>query len=750
MSHLYSFALVLLAALPFQDPAPAPAAPPKTEIPQAIWTQMDNVAHQLAKAGREKEYKHFMAALEELGMPEAQLTKLGAGCISEMQKVTKVLESVPDASKRIKAAVRQIGVLMEKAPDEEKLRLSKILLRLDDSFEEGHKILGHELVGKSWMSAEEKETRGHRGEILAAMDKAGRLEVEIESGASDDAPLTKFNGQPGVVVKYGAWVFQSCLSEEKTRRIVTEVMRAEALSAFLQGKEFAVPKKGASQVVHTFYMLDSRPKFDAALDFCVENGSLTNDEAKANKDLAGFDDKKSSSFLYGHQEGDFGSILFVLLNPMQTDVHSTTLRAGHLNWVSLAMLGHEIPGFVWKNKDSGAPKETTYVDNPAERKLREEKYQLARAGILGCRSWVAFLAERNEDPKWENTFVDELGKIRGEDLLKATTVVEYIQELNLLPDLLKKLRLSKRSDRTYTVFNKALAMAVTEFEARWRAWIVPKNGGIAQAVDKVTNTGFDADEITALKYLNQIRKKAFEGRVRDVPDLKLERDLCEGVQKHAAYLALNPEQANAWPDAHEEYRDKEGYTPEGHWGGTHANVGPAGNKPEDAIDGWMGTFYHRIPMLVPELKRIGWGQAGPFAVIDVASFVVPPEGEWTVVWPADGMKDVPIDFANGSKELPNPVVADPSQNFGYPVTLQIGNTKPDAPSPQITMRLFDGKNEVPCWFSTPDKPTNPDMALKNSWCLIPKGKLKAGTTYTVTAEWYETGNKISWTFKTGS
>jgi len=466
--------------------------------------------------------------------------------------------------------------------------------------------------------------------------------------------------------------------------------------------------------------------------------------------MGGYGDKQRRFFKYGHGEADFETFLFCELNPMARDLHSMTLVAGHLNWVSLAMLGSPIPNFAWSTKDAGPPKTDTYVDNPAERKLREEKYQLARAGILGCRSWIAFLAERNEDPKWESTFVDELGKLRGEDLLKATAVVEYIQELNLLADLAKKLNISKRSEKTYTVMGKALGMPVSEFESRWRAWIVPKNGGIAQEVDKVTNMGFSTDELEALKYLNQLRRRAFEGRLREVTDLKLERELCDGVQKHAAYLALNPEQANAWPDAHEEYRDKEGYTPEGHWGGTHADVGPAGKSPPDAIDGWMATFYHRVPMLMPELKRIGWGQAGRFAVIDIASFVVPPEGDWTVVWPADGAKDVAIDFASGGKELPNPVPEEPNQNFGYPVTLQLGNTKPDAPSPQINMKLLDGKNEVACWFSTPDKPTNPDVAPKNAWCLIPKGKLRPNTTYTVTAEWYLTGNRISWTFKTGS
>ncbi len=750
MSHLSTLILAFAALLPFQDPEAPAAPPPKTEISQAIWTQMDNVAHQLAKAGREKEYKHFLAALEELGMPEAQLTKLKAGCIAEMQKVTKIAESVPDATKRLKQAARQIAALMANAPDEEKTRLSRLILRLDDSVEEAHKVLGHELVGKSWMSPEEKETREHRGEILEQMDKAGKLDVELESGASDDERLVKYNGAPGVFVRYGGWTFQSCLTEEKTKRIVSEVMRAEALSSWLRGKENAAPKKPPVTNALTFYLLDSKPKYDKAIDDCLDRKELTAEEAKDMRELMGFDDKKRTIFYIGHQEADFEAPIFVQLNPMQRDLHSIALLAGHLNWVSLAMLGHQIPGYTWKNKDSGAPKETTYVDNPAERKLREEKLQLARAGVMGCKSWVAFLAERNEDPRWENSFVDELGKIRGEDLLKATTVAEYVHELNRLPEILKKLGIAKRSDKTYSVLGKVLGMTVSEFEARWRAWIVPKNGGIAQAVDKVTNTGFSTDELQALKYLNQIRKKAFEGKVRDVADLKLERDLCEGTQKHAAYLALNPDQANAWPDAHEEYRDKEGYTPEGHWGGTHSNVGPAGDKPEDAIDGWMATFYHRLPMLVPELKRIGWGQAGPFAVIDVASFVVPPEAEWMVVWPAENMKDVPIDFARGGKELPNPVIADPEQNFGYPVTLQIGRTKPDDPSPLITLRLFDGKNEVPCWFSSPDHPTNPDDAPKDAWCLIPKGKLKPNTTYTVTADWYQPTKTISWTFKTGS
>jgi hypothetical protein len=295
---------------------------------------------------------------------------------------------------------------------------------------------------------------------------------------------------------------------------------------------------------------------------------------------------------------------------------------------------------------------------------------------------------------------------------------------------------------------KALGMPVTEFEAHWRAWIVPGTGGLAQALDKPQSGPMNAAALEALAHLNQIRKRTFEGRIKDVADLKLERETCDGAQKHAEYLVQNPEQADKWPDAHEEYRDKPGYTPEGHWAGNHANVVSGIDEPKAAVDGWIGTFYHRLPMLAPELVRVGWGQAGQISVLDVSSFVGPPASDWIVPFPYDGMSGVPVHFQG--HEAPNPVPEEPDQDFGYPITLQLGQTSPDQPAPEITLRLFDGKTEVPCWFSSPSKPTNPQAVPANAWCLIPKAPLKPGTSYSVSAEWYGSGKKLDWSFKTGT
>lgn len=71
------------------------------------------------------------------------------------------------------------------------------------------------------------------------------------------------------------------------------------------------------------------------------------------------------------------------------------------------------------------------------------------------------------------------------------------------------------------------------------------------------------------------------------------------------------------------------------------------------------------------------------------------------------------------------------------------------------MKLFDGKNEVECVYSSPTKPSNPEIAPVGAWCLIPKGPLKQKCEYKVVADWQNsnktvtaTAKHMEWTFKT--
>jgi hypothetical protein len=175
-------------------------------------------------------------------------------------------------------------------------------------------------------------------------------------------------------------------------------------------------------------------------------------------------------------------------------------------------------------------------------------------------------------------------------------------------------------------------------------------------------------------------------------------------------------------------------------------IAPGVRTPDEALNGWLGTFYHRLPLIHPGLVRVGWALQKDVAVLDSGSLARPVAGPWHVVWPYDGMTDVPTHF---SPELPNPVPGADQSAFGYPITLQIHAGA--GPPRTITLELREGGPkgaEVACHVSTPSQPSNPDLSLSDAWCLIPKAPLKPSTAYAVTAKWSET-RKISWSFKTG-
>jgi hypothetical protein len=387
---------------------------------------------------------------------------------------------------------------------------------------------------------------------------------------------------------------------------------------------------------------------------------------------------------------------------------------------------------------------TNVAESTAVKKEREARWKLSRGGIVGCRSWMAWLAERGEDPRWEDSFEDQLGKVRGEALLKATSVVEFLQESNRFAALEKAT--AKTGDaKARAVYEAALAMPLAAFEAEWRRWILPRAKGLAQRVEKLAPEVPTAEEKAVLAALNAVRAAAFKNVRADAPEVGMERSLCEGAQLHAAYLSQNPDEARKWPDAHGEGADHEGFTPEGAIAGGASVIAFALERPGDAIDQWMGTFYHRIPLLDPGLLRIGFGWETDVAVMDVASLCAAPDGNWAVVWPYDGMKSVPLAFG---AELPSPIPDVDPTTLGYPITLQVGLPEYGRPPIEVEMKLLLEEKEVPCHFSSPDAPTNVELAPRNAFCLMPKAALQPGKLYTVHATWKDSGRQVTWSFRT--
>ena len=56
------------------------------------------------------------------------------------------------------------------------------------------------------------------------------------------------------------------------------------------------------------------------------------------------------------------------------------------------------------------------------------------------------------------------------------------------------------------------------------------------------------------------------------------------------------------------YKSLLGYTPEGERAGRNGAISVT-TEPNESVAGWMETFYHRVPLLDPEIRRMGFGQA---------------------------------------------------------------------------------------------------------------------------------------------
>src|SRR5262245_51195367 len=138
---------------------------------------------------------------------------------------------------------------------------------------------------------------------------------------------------------------------------------------------------------------------------------------------------------------------------------------------------------------------------------------------------------------------------------------------------------------------------------------------------------------------------------------------------------------------HKEDPELPGYTKEGSKAGASAVIFPTGNL-VGAVDGWMASLFHRIPLLDPKLTKVGLGFAkggknGGFFVVDSISGRDGEEGTKPVLYPVDAQKDVPLKFG---PEYPEPIPASKENSAGYPVTVIF---PPDDTVTDVTASLKD-------------------------------------------------------------
>src|SRR6185295_12202861 len=124
----------------------------------------------------------------------------------------------------------------------------------------------------------------------------------------------------------------------------------------------------------------------------------------------------------------------------------------------------------------------------------------------GSRMYMRWLVKRGEDPAWSKSMVDEVGKIQGNDLMKCTLIVEFLQETKALTSLMLDTSGDKPGPET---FEKALGQTLPEFEAKWREWLFAGEppSGLAQRLGSAPVEPVSAADKPVLDYLNALRKK---------------------------------------------------------------------------------------------------------------------------------------------------------------------------------------------------------------------------------------------------
>jgi uncharacterized protein YkwD len=114
-----------------------------------------------------------------------------------------------------------------------------------------------------------------------------------------------------------------------------------------------------------------------------------------------------------------------------------------------------------------------------------------------------------------------------------------------------------------------------------------------------------ADDLEAkiVARVNAVRQAAGLSLVR------LDTELSRGCQAHARYLALNENRPDGQGLAvHRENAELPGATPEGARAAKESVIATLLDPPS-CVEGWMATLYHRIPVLAPNVERVGFGHA---------------------------------------------------------------------------------------------------------------------------------------------
>ncbi len=177
-----------------------------------------------------------------------------------------------------------------------------------------------------------------------------------------------------------------------------------------------------------------------------------------------------------------------------------------------------------------------------------------------------------------------------------------------------------------------------------------------------------------------------------------------------------------------------------------------------AVDDWMDSLYHRLPIINPMYAHVGYGFASKndkrVNVLEIGAVRYSNLSKGTVMYPVDGQRGVPLTWSG--REHPDPLRLYPEADGpgGYPITLLV--TGDGIEKVQLKNASIVGAGTGELDFYSFDSLRDSELLGSNAIALIPKDALAPGTTYKVNMVFdviYGDGEKENikkeWNFTTG-
>jgi uncharacterized protein YkwD len=256
--------------------------------------------------------------------------------------------------------------------------------------------------------------------------------------------------------------------------------------------------------------------------------------------------------------------------------------------------------------------------------------------------------------------------------------------------------------------------------------------------------GADPQAVEALDYINTLRLAAGAGCTSMVATIN------SAAQNHCDYYAGNTGACTSNP--HAEVMGCTGFTgatpgdrlkAAGYSSRGWSEVMAFLDDPQGAIDMWINSVWHRLPLLDPWTGELGYGHATRCDTVDFGNGASGVPNDIVVVYPYAQQTGVPTSF-DGSREGPTPPAPATGWPSSSPITLY-------ASGMQITEHTLlkdgDGTPLPHVWLTEADS-----SSLRRAVFMYGNAPFEANTTYRVRVVGTYAGGplELEWTFTTGA